>query len=320
MSDLPYRIASAFLVSLIVSGVAAPLVYRMLVNLGSRQKISEHVTEHAHKQGTPTMGGLMILAGWIAGILVCFPLKHTKTFLGIIVLFAAIGFADDYVVPRMWPNTRGLGWKQKLILQIGGTAAILYGVGYATKDVAYLTFLVLFFSNAYNFADGMDALAGSLAVILATTLGVFAIASAANPWVTPHVMFALVGGLVPFLFFNAPPAKVFMGDVGALPIGAALGFAVGNIPLRSEVMAWQLWVLPLTLLSLVMIIELLPVPIQIAGVKILKRRIFPRTPIHHAFQIAGWPETRVVMMFVLVQFVCAALAFLWVMLLTGRLS
>ncbi|MBL8087576.1 MAG: hypothetical protein JNM85_05835 [Chthonomonas sp.] len=319
MNAVPFRMGVAFIVSLAVSGLLAPLIYRFLIRVKSRQTISEHVAEHAHKQGTPTMGGLITLAGFFAGTLICFPQTHTKVPLLLCLAYGLIGFFDDYVVPRMLSGKRGLGWKQKLIMQVGLTIAILLLYSHNVTEVAILTFLVLFFSNAYNFADGMDGLAGSLALVLALAIAVIA-GYSGSEWILPHIMLALVGGLIPFLYYNAPPARVFMGDVGALPIGALLGFSVGHLLLRGSVMAPTLWFLPLCLLMLVLIVELVPVPIQIASVKLRGKRVFPKTPIHHAFQDAGWPETRVVSLFVLSQLVCAGLAIIWTAILAGVLK
>jgi phospho-N-acetylmuramoyl-pentapeptide-transferase len=310
-------VAKSFFISLLVSGVLAPIIFRLLLRTNSRQTISEHVQEHAHKQGTPTMGGLIILAGFFAGSMYTMGRQAIVPLL-LTAAYALIGFVDDFVVPRMMQGKRGLGWKQKLILQIVLTYGILR-VGTADLTLIGLgIFLVLFFSNAYNFSDGLDALAGSLGVILATSLGVLSVLSGKVSF-TPALMAALVGGFLPFLWFNAPPAKVFMGDVGALPIGALLGYTFLEVPARSVALAPVLLLIPLTILAIVMIAELVPVPLQVASVKLRGKRLFPRTPIHHSFQMAGWPETRVVWMFTLVQFVCAVAAVSWMAWLVDKL-
>lgn len=308
----------AFVVSLVVSGIAAPIVMALLQRLNSRQKISEHVQEHAHKQGTPTMGGIIILIGLLAGSLAGWVKGSSPAPLLLVLLFGAIGFFDDFVVPRVLTHTRGLGWKQKLVLQVGGTVAILFLHSGDWLTTAWMTFFVLAYSNAYNFSDGLDALAGSLAMILATSLALLA-GMAGAPGANIVLMVALIGGLIPFLFYNSPPARVFMGDVGALPIGALLGFVVCEIPLRAAGLGPILWLWPMALLSFVMIAELVPVPIQIASVKLRGKRVFPRTPIHHAFQAGGWPETKVVAMFGIVQLLCAIGACLWVGILVGKI-
>lgn len=310
-------ISIAFFISLFVSGIASPLVMRMLLKTNTRQKISEHVGEHAHKQGTPTMGGMIILiglliGGWVSqGVAAKIPLL-------LVFAYGLIGFIDDFLVPRMMQGKRGLGWKQKLVMQIVLTALIARLGTDNWVVIGWVVFWVLFMSNAYNFADGLDGLAGSLAVIIALTLLIYSQLSGIKSF-TPAIMAALIGGLVPFLWWNAPPAKVFMGDVGALPIGALFGYTMVEIPVRATSLHWSLFIIPLALVSVIMFAELFPVPIQIAAVKILKRRVFTKTPIHHAFQAAGVPETRVVAHFVLIQFVGATLGVLWLFMMVKGL-
>jgi phospho-N-acetylmuramoyl-pentapeptide-transferase len=309
-------INAAFFVALIVGCIVAPIVYRMLLRLNSRQTISEHVQEHAHKQGTPTMGGLIFLIAWFITVFLVQGTSSRDPVL-VVALFAAIGFIDDFVVPRLQKGKRGLGWKQKLIMQIGGCMAILVTGGTSWFTAGIATFVILFMSNAYNFADGMDALAGSLAVFIAAAIGIIAVHAGLD-----HIgiyMSAIVGAFIPFLFLNAPPARVFMGDVGALPIGALFGHQMVEIAVRSTTFNWLLYLVPFTMLSIVMIAELVPVPIQILSVKLTGKRVFPRTPIHHSFQYLGWPETRVVWMFILVQGVAAWAAVAWVLKLEGGL-
>ncbi len=142
------------------------------------------------------------------------------------------------------------------------------------------------------------------------SLAVWLIAYALFIGIPSPVMIALTGciaGFLVFLYYNAPPARVFMGDVGALPIGALLGFIVWSLGIYSG----PRLVGPLTVVSGMMIIELVPVPIQVAYFKAAGKRIFPRTPVHHAFQHAGWPETRVTMMFVLAQCLLVWIGVLW---------
>ncbi len=320
----------SFWMAFAVSALFAFPIFKGLLAMKSRQTVSEFAPEgHQAKQGTPTMGGLIIVAGMIPVLLwhAWLPFRGfgetTRSssspewawaalvaFLG----FAVIGFADDFVVPRLMKGTRGLGWKQKLLMQIAVAvvAAWLltgnFGVG------AILTlFTILFFANAFNFADGLDALAGTLLIALAVGLAAIGDARFYNTLQAPAMM-ALVGAVIPFLFLNAPPAKLFMGDVGSLPIGALLGLAVSWIAFVPPTMTATSAVptssilVALGVLSLVMVAELVPVPLQIFWVKVFKKRLFPYTPIHHAFEKAGWKETRVVAMFVLVQLLLMMLA------------
>jgi phospho-N-acetylmuramoyl-pentapeptide-transferase len=300
------------LVSFVLALVVAPFVYRLLLRAQSRQKVSEFVPEHAAKEGTPTMGGFIVLIG-LAGAFWFVPRGEVFTPLVLVAGFALIGFVDDYIVPRAAAGTRGLGWKQKFLMQVV-VAVSAYWFGGVTNAgaLAFLVFFVLFFANAYNFADGMDTLAGGLAVMIALGLSVVGRLSMTNADAEMAVL-ALMAGLaasfVPFLYYNAPPAKVFMGDVCALPVGALFGWAFLEVGRPTPAVPNDLNLYAAILISLVLVAELVPPPLQVLSVKLRKgKRLFPRTPIHHAFQHAGWPETRVVWMFHLVQAVLVAVA------------
>lgn len=284
----------------IALGLARPML-AWLTKIKSRQTISQYVPEHAQKQGTPTMGGLMFVIplalylGWTEGVL--------SPWLGAILAFAAIGFVDDFVLPRVKAGSRGLGWMPKLLLQVGAAwwlgQAVVAGQGWGAQ--AGFIFWVLALANAYNFADGLDGLAGGLFLILAVGWTAFAaIAGVA----VPHVMLAGAALMLPFLSLNAPPARVFMGDVGSMALGALLAVSCWDVLSAATAAHPAASVTIITAgacLLFVLGAELIPVPLQIAAVKLIKRRIFPRTPIHHAFQAAGWPETRIVAFFFIVQ-------------------
>lgn len=290
--------ATIFLISLLVSGIAGPFILRGLVALKSRQTIHKDAPQtHQVKAGTPTMGGLIILAGAIPALVYASTtgIKEAVTALILLLGFGLIGFIDDYVVPKMLKGKRGLGWIPKLVMQIGLAVAASWNLPIWAMAVS--VFFILFFTNAYNFSDGLDGLAGSLAVWLSIGFGLHSY---------PSIAFALLGGLIVFLCFNAPPAKVFMGDVGALAIGAVFGYlfflntySAATPDFTAYVSSKQFWVF--ALMSVVMIAELVPVPLQIFWVKVFKKKLFPFTPIHHAFENAGWPETRVTFMFVMIQ-------------------
>lgn len=298
----------AFWTAFAVAALLAKPILATLLSLNSRQTVSVHAPEgHQKKQGTPTMGGLIVVAGALAAMLV----TGYRDFAAVALLvgFALVGFVDDFVVPRRFVGKRGLGWRQKILMQLAVAvgAAILAGTN--VLGIGLIVFLVLFFSNAYNFSDGLDGLAGTILLGLGGGLLVLGfLGDMRTAWLVP--LAALLGGIVPFLFVNAPPARVFMGDVGSLPLGAVLGYVVAQFALgfrapdgHASVGAW-----PLVAISLVMAVELIPVPLQILSVKVRKKRIFPYTPIHHAFEKAGWPETRVVFHFALAQLLLAALA------------
>jgi phospho-N-acetylmuramoyl-pentapeptide-transferase len=118
----------------------------------------------------------------------------------------------------------------------------------------------------------------------------------ANMNIVNHILaLAIIGSLIPFLFYNAPPASIFMGDVGSLPLGATYGILFSFSDWQQSLWPW--------IVSSIFIIELVLVPIQIIAVKTIKRRIFPATPIHHAFEVKGWPESKIVWTFILIQVV-----------------
>lgn len=330
----------AFWSSLIAGGVLAYPIYRLLLLTKSRQTVSEFAPPtHQAKQGTPTMGGLILVAAFTITTAVLSNGGFIPISPGILALFlgfAFIGFTDDFLVPRWLKGKRGLGWKQKIMLQIlvAGWAAYAHGGNVFDARWGLTVFLILFAANAFNFIDGLDALAGSVLLAFCSGLAVLCFAGLMVP--EPAIVCAaLMGGVIPFLFLNAPPAKVFMGDVGSLPVGAVLGLGIATLLApRSQAAGLEansdmsilaqfeaqmqiegiLWrpemAIPLTILCLLMVVELVPVPLQIAWVKLFKKRLFPFTPIHHAFEKAGWPESRVVWMFALIQIVLAALAVL----------
>lgn len=302
----------AALVSFVLALFAAPLVYRVLLKTQSRQKVSEHVPEHASKEGTPTMGGLIVLIGLI-GAFFFVPDGQLLTPLALVAGFALIGFVDDYVMPRTAAKNRGLGWRHKFLMQVFvATGAYLLGGARDPLALAIAVFFVMFFANAYNFADGMDALAGGLAVMIAlgfAVIGRLVLSDVDVELALLVLMSGVAAAFVPFLFVNAPPAKVFMGDVGALPVGALLGWAFLVVGEAQSHVPSKVNVIGAVLVSLVLVVELVPVPLQILSVKLRKgKRLFPRTPVHHAFQHAGWPETRVVWSFHLVQAILIAVA------------
>ena len=326
----------AMLIGFLVAAIFAWPVYKVLLAMKSRQTVSQYVPEHAAKQGTPTMGGIIICIGFLASCIYLggrfAPLAdhaESRSNLAFPVLFfgfMVIGFVDDFVVPRMLKGKRGLGWTQKLAMQIAVAAGtcFLLSPSLLAWELGLIVFLILFFSNAYNFADGLDWLATTL--LLAMLVGYGVLAKIAD--VTPVIAYmgALGAAALPFMFLNRPPAKVFMGDVGALPIGAVIGLAVA-VTSRPQLAfgmqdyrttAFNDWMptnslslgvaLGLAAVSFMMVAELVPVPLQILSVKLRKgKRIFLATPIHHSFQRMGWKESRVVLAFFTTQVVCSIL-------------
>ncbi|GIV01391.1 MAG: phospho-N-acetylmuramoyl-pentapeptide-transferase [Fimbriimonadales bacterium] len=283
----------AFWISFLAASLVAWPVLQGLRRLKALSIISQYAPQgHQQKQGTPSMGGWITLAGCMAAA--AFGAARTElppqfwTGVWLLLAFAVVGFLDDFIVPR-FTQKRGISWIPKLILEAFAVSPLLFNSSIPNPWLA--AFWVLFFANAVNFSDGLDGLAGGLLLLTLPVLGSLAVGAGA-------LALAIAGGLVPFLFLNAPPARVFMGDVGSLAFGAVYGFLFALSPWDSSLAPW--------ILSLVFILELLLVPIQILAVKTIKRRVFPATPIHHAFEVKGWPESRVVWTFLLVQVVLSA--------------
>ncbi|MBS1714693.1 MAG: hypothetical protein JST30_10200 [Armatimonadetes bacterium] len=304
-------------VGLVGAAIAAPLTYQALLKTGSRQTVSEFVPEHSGKQGTPTMGGIIVIVGILTALMAVQPVHLFAVVL--VAWYGLIGFLDDYVVPKMMPGKRGLGWMPKLAMQVV-PFLVLWALAPGSPPwiIGVTAFVVLFFANGFNFADGMDGLAGGIGVVLALSIAVLSLVPGTGVDRTLTAgMIALACAFVPFLVLNAPPAKVFMGDVGSLPIGALLGLAylqatLFRVPAAPD---WKPVLLTLPLL-IVLLVEIVPGPLQVASAKLRKgKRLFPfKTPVHHGFQAAGWPETRVVALFVLTQFVGSMVAlglFVW---------
>ncbi len=312
------------LTALIISFVVGPAMIRRL----RQYKIGQTVRDdgprsHLSKAGTPTMGGALMLVGVGISTLLWSNLANLYVWIVLLVTlaFGAIGLVDDYkkLVLR---NPRGLAARYKYLWQsvVGLIAAVLlYGLAETPAETALLipylkdvsvqlgpwyillTYLVIVgSSNAVNLTDGLDGLAVMPTVLVAGALGIFVYASGhANfadylripsvPGVGEVVVFcsALVGAGLGFLWFNAYPAQVFMGDVGALALGAALG--VVAVVVRQE--------LVLLIMGGVFVAETLSVMLQVASFKMTGKRIFRMAPLHHHFELQGWPEPRVIVRF-----------------------
>ena len=278
---------------------------------------------HLSKAGTPTMGGALILVAIAISTLLWSDLsnKYVWITLGVTLIFGAVGWVDDYrkVVEK---NPRGLPAKWKYFWQsIGGlgAAVLLYSFAQTPAETSLLIpfmknvsielgiffivftyFVIVGSSNAVNLTDGLDGLAILPTVMVAGALGVFAYVSGninfADYLLIPYVagsgeliIFcgAIVGAGLGFLWFNTYPAQVFMGDVGALSLGAALG--VIAVVVRQE--------LVLVIMGGIFVAETISVILQVASFKLTGRRIFRMAPLHHHFELKGWPEPRVIVRF-----------------------
>ncbi len=279
---------------------------------------------HLPKAGTPTMGGALILAALLVGTLLWANLadRFVWTAIGVTFAFGFIGFYDDYL-KLVVGNSKGLIPRWKYFWQsLAGlaTAATLYCMAQAPADTTlYLPFVKKFaeplsaaafvaiaylmivgMSNAVNLTDGLDGLAIMPAVLVSAALGVFAYVSGnsvfaeylaipAVPRAGELLIFcsALGGAGLGFLWFNTYPAQVFMGDVGALAIGAAIG--VVAVIVRQEVVA--------LIMGGIFVLETASVILQVGSYKLTGKRIFRMAPIHHHFELKGWAEPKVIVRF-----------------------
>jgi phospho-N-acetylmuramoyl-pentapeptide-transferase len=325
-SYLTTRAILGALTALVLSFAFGPYLIQRLQMQRIGQQIRQVGPEsHFPKAGTPTMGGALILVAIAISTLLWANLSNRFVLLALggTLFFGVIGFVDDYkkVVLR---NSNGLSVRAKLFWQtVGafGLAVLFYvtaedpavehallipylpGISIPLLAVGYVLFTTLvlvFFSNSVNLTDGLDGLAIMPAVLVSTALGVFAYAAGnviyssylGIPYVAGSgelLVFcaALAGAGLGFLWFNTYPAQVFMGDIGALALGAALGLVA--VAVRQE--------LVLFIMGGVFVVESVSVIIQVASYKMTGRRIFRMAPLHHHFELKGWPEPKVIVRF-----------------------
>ena len=321
------RVLVAALVALIVSIVAGPRFIEFL----RRNEFGQHIREddlahHMSKQGTPTMGGLLILFAATVGFL---PVSHLRL-QSLTVLFATlscggIGFLDDFTKLR---HRRSLGlrgrWKMLLLAAVTVVVAVVARHLQLSTDVyipvadvslplswAWYPFLFLVIagaSNGTNLADGVDGLAAGTGIIgLFTFMAMMVVSYVRSSPVPAHrnltkldlaiIGAALIGGMVGFLWYNAFPAEVIMGDTGSMALGGAL--ATFSIMTKTEVL--------LLLIGGIYVVEALSVIIQVASFKYLRRRVFLMAPIHHHFEMKAWSETKIMVRFWIVAgILCSA--------------
>ncbi|KAF1697866.1 phospho-N-acetylmuramoyl-pentapeptide-transferase [Pseudoxanthomonas jiangsuensis] len=322
---LTFRGILAALTSLFLSLWLGPAVIRKLGQLKGGQPIRKDGPQsHFSKAGTPTMGGALILLTVLLSVLLWGDLrnKYVWTVLLVMLAYGAIGWYDDWIkIVKRDPNGLKSRWKY-LLQSIFGLAAGLYLYLYADVPaattfyvpffksialplagisfVAIAYFWIVGFSNAVNLTDGLDGLAIMPTVLVACALAVFAYASGHAEFSRylqiPQVpgagelaiiCAAIAGAGLGFLWFNTYPAMVFMGDIGALALGAVLGTIA--VIVRQE--------LVLVVMGGIFVIETLSVMIQVASFKLTGKRVFRMAPIHHHFELKGWPEPRVIVRF-----------------------
>ena len=292
----------SFALSVIMGPVVIPFLRKLKVGQTER---AEGVKSHLKKAGTPTMGGVMILVSVIITSL--FYVKDYPKIIPVLFLtvgFGLIGFLDDYLKVVM-KRSDGLYPGQKMVLQVAVTAVFAFYLvkiaevplvllipfsGGQYLDIGWLAVPLLFVAvigtvNGTNFTDGLDGLASSVTVLVATFFTVVAIGSKSG--IEP-ITCAVVGALMGFLLFNVHPASVFMGDTGSLALG---GFVAGT----AYMLQMPLFII---IVGLIYVVEVVSVMIQVTYFKKTGgKRFFKMAPIHHHFELCGWSETRVVAVF-----------------------
>ncbi|MCI8659664.1 MAG: phospho-N-acetylmuramoyl-pentapeptide-transferase [Lachnospiraceae bacterium] len=313
----------AIIIAFAISAILCPVVIPFLHKLKFGQQVrTDGPQAHLKKQGTPTMGGLVILTSIIITSL--FYIRDYPKIIPVLFVtvgFGIIGFLDDYIKIVM-KRSEGLNPKQKLLGQIVITGVFVYylmnsrEVGSASLipftggfekgyfldlGILFIPFVfcvVLGTDNGVNFTDGLDGLCTSVTILIATFLTIVAIGE--NSGISP-ITGAVVGSLLGFLLFNVYPARVFMGDTGSL--------ALGGFVSSSALMMQMSFFIPVV--GLIYLVEVLSVIMQVSYFKATKgKRIFKMAPIHHHFELCGWSETRVVAVFSIVTAILCLVAYL----------
>ena len=330
---ITFRTAAASLTALAISLILGPWLIRRLRTFQIGQVIrQEGPQSHQAKAGTPTMGGLLILSAALGPTLLWADLTNLSVWLAVLTTaaFGGIGFLDDYLkITRR--SSGGLAPRYKMGLQIGtGLVVSLVLMWMATQDlystrlifpffkqwipdlgwfyVPFAVFVLVAWSNAVNLTDGLDGLAISTFAVAAATLTALA-------YVTGHKVFAdylllvrfapaaeltvfcgaLVGASLGFLWYNAHPAEIFMGDVGSLALGGALGIVA--ILIKQEIL--------LVFVGGVFAMEAASVIIQVGSFKLRGKRVFRMAPLHHHFELSGWAEPKVITRFLIIAIIFA---------------
>ena len=315
---IDFRYIFAVILSFSVTAILGPFMIPVLRRLKVGNTEREELKSHQKKTGTPTMGGLMILLSIIITSLF-FISSYPKIvpILFVTVGFGVIGFFDDYLKVVLKRSDGLFAW-QKMILEIVVTAVFAIYLqrfsdvpltmlipfsGGKYADFGWLALPILFLAvigtvNGANFTDGLDGLASSVTVLIATFFSVVAVGT--NSGIEP-VTCAVVGALLGFLLFNVYPASVFMADTGSLALG-------GFVASVAYMMQMPMFIL---IVGLIYWIEILSVMIQVGYFKMTHgKRFFRMAPIHHHFELGGWSETRVVAVFSIVTTILCLVAYM----------
>ncbi len=332
-----FRTAGAVFTSLLFVMLFGPAIIDLLrLKQGKGQPIREDGPKsHFAKRGTPTMGGLMIIAGVTVSTLLWANWKSPYVWivLGVTLGFGAIGFYDDYLKVTK-QTTSGFGSRGRLLLELAIAALATFAMMRLDKSNLSTALTVPFFKsiilplggvlfvvfgmiviagagNSVNLTDGLDGLAIVPVMIVAATFGVIAYLAGnakfaahlqihAVPWAGELAIIcgALIGAGLGFLWFNAPPAMIFMGDTGSLALGGALGAIA--VAIKHEIV--------LAIAGGIFVLEAMSVIIQVASFKMTGKRVFRMAPLHHHFEQKGWPESTVVVRFWIISVILALVA------------
>lgn len=324
------RCILAALTALLVSFVVGPAMIKRLSKYQVGQVIREEGPKsHLSKAGTPTMGGALILVAITLCILLWGDLENRYVWVTLLTTlgFGLIGWLDDYR-KLVLKHSAGLAARHKYLLQsllgLGAAGFLYFTANYSVETQLFLPFfknavvslgilyipftyfVIVGTSNAVNLTDGLDGLAILPTVIIAGALGIITYATGninfAKYLFIPYVpgvgevavlCSAIVGAGLGFLWFNTYPAQIFMGDVGALGLGAALGTIA--VVIRQEFV--------LLIMGGIFVLETMSVILQVASFKLTGKRIFRMAPIHHHFELKGWPEPRIIVRFWIITFI-----------------
>ncbi|MGC9325032.1 MAG: phospho-N-acetylmuramoyl-pentapeptide-transferase [Desulfomonilia bacterium] len=331
---ITFRTIYATLTALVICLLLGPWFIRLLNNLRLKERINGYTPKtHSGKSGTPTMGGILITCAIAIATLLWVDLYNLYVWLGmfILIIYALLGFLDDYI-KTIKGNMLGIPGKVRLLVEFSAAAVVGYILvnipGFDRSivipffknihidlGVLYIPFVMVVIvgtANAVNLTDGLDGLAIGPCTIAAATYLVFAYVTgnikAANYLQIPFIsgvgelsifLGALVGAGLGFLWYNAYPAQVFMGDVGSLSLGGILGTVA--ILTKQEML--------LLLVGGIFFVEVVSVILQVGFFKFTKgRRIFRMAPIHHHFELKGWPEPKIIVRFWIISIFLAMVA------------
>jgi len=329
---ITFRTGAATLTALFISFMVGPPLIRALERLRVGQPIRDIGPDHQSKEGTPTMGGLLILLSLLVSVLLWSNLDNRFVWIviGITTGYGLLGFIDDYRKVKQG-HSGGISARAKLFWQTLMAVGVAFAI-YHDPDfdahlavpffknftpylgvfyVPFAAFVIVATSNGVNLTDGLDGLAigpvliaGGTFLILSYAAGHLGIADYLAIKYVPgsgHLAIfcgALIGGGLGFLWFNASPAQLFMGDVGSLALGGALG--------TMAVLIRQEFLLPIV--GGIFVVEALSVMIQVASFKMTGKRVFLMAPIHHHYERLGWPEQKIVVRFWIVSAILGLVA------------